>query len=75
MTALPRRLQITKNGIGDRSPKMRSVIALVHVVTSDQRSLLSMSSPAISKQQQAQKKLDVAIWGSSADVLIPIIAR
>ena len=44
MTALPRRLQITKNGIGDRSPKMRSVIALVHVVTSDQRSLLSMSS-------------------------------
>ena len=43
MTALPRRLQITKNGIGDRSPKMRSVIALVHVVTSDQRSLLSMS--------------------------------
>ena len=22
MTALPRRLQITKNGVGDRSPKM-----------------------------------------------------
>ena len=44
MTALPRRLQITKNGVGDRSPKMRSVIALVHVVISDQRSLSSMSS-------------------------------
>ena len=41
MTALPRRLQITKNGIGDRSPKMRSVIALVHVVTSDQQATTS----------------------------------
>ena len=28
-----------------------------------------------SNQQQAQKTLDVAIWGSSADVLMPSIAR
>ena len=65
MTALPRRLQITKNGIGDRSPKMRSVIALVHVVTSDQRSLLSMSSPAISDRSRPCRH--VGCWMLNAE--------
>ena len=49
------------------------------VLSNDQRSFEQQWELAThaerSNQQQAQKTLDVAIWGSSADVLRPSIAR
>lgn len=53
--------------------------SICSVLSSDQRSFEQQWELAThaerSNQQQAQKTLDVAVWGSSADVLMPSIAR
>ena len=61
------------------APRRLSRIRFASVLSSDQISFEQQGELAThaerSNQQQAQKTLDVAIWGSSADVLMPSIAR